>query len=232
MSKRSIAQLIIALFFTATIVHLSEGHDFSSVPGYSFSKFMMQVQHKENLDQCIEFSISVMHHMAEFREIYAKMSVHTPNIDNEAYHVLKGIQDPNSGIDQGKVGKVVRNKVDNFVDSCIILLGPQPLREDENEFARIPGYFLSKAMMEVRDMQPKNKCINFSIRLMHHLADRKPEYALMSVDTPNIHSISGSVITRLQAPNGLKTNDMTPRFKKELTTFITNCDTVLNERPN
>lgn len=213
-----------------------QAHNFKDIESYSYSKFMMEVKFDSQLDQCIGFSIRVMHHLAEYQEVYAKMSKHTPNIDNEAYHLLKTMQNPDSQLDTSGLSRVIKTKLTNFIDNCIELLSPPPIEEDAeveiNEFSLIPGFILSKARMEVRDMQPVNRCVNFSIKLMHFLADRKPAYQLISVYTPNIETISFEVILKLKPPGGIKTDDLTPKFKNDILGFIAQCETDLAPRVN
>lgn len=208
-------------------MHKVESVDYSSIKGPQYSKFLMESSHQGD-QSCIEFSIRVMQSLAEFNELYERFSTNTPNIDIESFHVLKGLLDPVNGMNRKGVSRIMQAKLDHFIPACIGPLEPAPIGAEENEFSKIPASFLSKAMMESKrdyPMDSSETCIDFSIRLMHHLADRKAEYAEMSFSTKNIYNISGDLIKRLSA--GLNTQDMKEQFKQKLTKFITDCDNKL-----
>lgn len=227
-SKISASLLALVACVLASASFVAFGHDFKDIHGYSYSKSMMEVKHLQPLTQCIHFSIRIMHQLAEYENIYAQMSEYTPNIDLESYYLLDALKKPENGFQTKEMSPRLFLGVTNFIDSCVSRLTPPQIDDDENEFALIPHFFFSKAMMEVRHLQGKNQCVNFAIRLMHHLADRKPAYNKMSVHVEGIDRISGDVMKALKKPNGIRTEDMRAKFKNELLTFVNTCDSLLN----
>lgn len=287
---------------------------FNEIHHSVYSAAMMEGHQMEKVKACVHFGIRVMHQLQAYRLIYKSLSAYTTNVEHETYGLMLEIIDPKtSSLDRSLLGPNLSQRLDDFINGCLVVLEPRKLeqhpfvpaaqvgvspddvddqsesisgetewedeigeRESESSwssadasepellepvdseaaeggsaggdsgdeaqsaaavmnldpvtesvFARVPASVFAKALQQIRHLQPKNRCINLAIKVMHNVGDKRRIYARASVYTRNIKPLSLKVIRIMNQPNGITVDAMTDELREHLLTTLNHCERLL-----